>query len=214
MNDATPLARQNDIVVQKTNDETLIYDLKTNKAFCLNETSALVWELCDGKRTASKISDEMSVRFKTLVSDEFVWLALGQLNDEGLLGGKAESGQRFDFSRRDVIKSVGYASIVALPMISVILAPKAVNAQSVACGATSAACATGAQCCDNNCVTSTCCVPGVFSAGVPGFTVQCVADQPTCDGTATGRCCSGTATATADPICAAFPTLPLACICD
>ena len=43
-----PKARKENLVVQESNGEVLIYDLDTNKAFCLNETSALVWQACDG----------------------------------------------------------------------------------------------------------------------------------------------------------------------
>ena len=53
-------ARKDDIVVKKLKDETLIYDLKENKAYCLNETSAMVWRLCDGKRSAVEIAEEIS----------------------------------------------------------------------------------------------------------------------------------------------------------
>jgi hypothetical protein len=36
-----PISRQQNIVVQDLGSEVLIYDLTINKAFCLNETSAL-----------------------------------------------------------------------------------------------------------------------------------------------------------------------------
>ena len=43
-----PTARKNGSVMQEMPDEILIYDLDTNKAHCLNETSALVWKACNG----------------------------------------------------------------------------------------------------------------------------------------------------------------------
>jgi hypothetical protein len=43
-----PISRQNNIVTQEVESELLIYDLVENKAFCLNETSAFVWQNCDG----------------------------------------------------------------------------------------------------------------------------------------------------------------------
>ena len=48
------LAKKDNIVVQKLDDETLVYDRKENKAFCLNETSALVWELIRFSNSLSK----------------------------------------------------------------------------------------------------------------------------------------------------------------
>lgn len=46
-----PLARMNDLVVQNLDTEVLIYDLKINKAFNLNETLKIIYEACDGKTT-------------------------------------------------------------------------------------------------------------------------------------------------------------------
>lgn len=138
-----PVTRKNDIVVQELKDETLVYNLKTNKAYCLNETSALAWQLCNGHRTISEISDEMSKRLKTLISDDFVLLALDQFKD-GLLENENEIADHFaGLSRRAVIRKVGFASTVALPMISSLLAPEASMAQSMAGGAVLAPC-TGA----------------------------------------------------------------------
>jgi hypothetical protein len=42
-NNIKPISRKSHIVVQYFGNEILIYDLTENKAFCLNETSALVW---------------------------------------------------------------------------------------------------------------------------------------------------------------------------
>ncbi len=49
INNVFPIARKKDVVVQELPDEVLIYDLKSNKAMCLNEISAFVWHNCDGK---------------------------------------------------------------------------------------------------------------------------------------------------------------------
>ena len=53
-----PKVRVADIVVQEFADEILIYDLKNNKAFCLNETSSMIWQACDGKKDISDLSGE------------------------------------------------------------------------------------------------------------------------------------------------------------
>ena len=50
-----PKGRHNDLVVQDSENEVLIYDLKLNKAYCLNETSALIWRLCDGTKSVAEI---------------------------------------------------------------------------------------------------------------------------------------------------------------
>ncbi len=130
--DKPVLARTEDLVVQDTTDEILIYDLKNNKAVCLNQTSAIVWELCDGKHSVSEISDKMSKQLKSSVSEDIVWLAIDQLNKEGLLIDGETIPQRFSgLSRRNLVKKIGFASVVALPLVSSIVAPSAVSAQSI-----------------------------------------------------------------------------------
>ncbi len=124
-----PIARNNDLVIQETGDELLIYDLKTNKAYCLNETSALIWKLCDGNHSAKDISDEMSRKFKTLIYEDFVYIGLDQLGKDGLLEGDDEN-YFGGLSRREVIRKVGFGAVTTLPIISTVVAPQASRAQS------------------------------------------------------------------------------------
>ncbi len=125
------LARTEDIVVQESGNELLIYDLKINKAYCLNETSALVWQLCDGKNTVSEISDKISAQLRTLASEDLVWLALDQFNKDGLLeDGEMVVSHFAGVSRREIVKKIGFVSVVALPIVSSIIVPTGANAQS------------------------------------------------------------------------------------
>ncbi len=125
------LARSVDIVVQASGNEFLIYDLNTNKAFCLNETSSLVWQYCDGKHSVPDIAGEIGKRLKTSVSEDLVWLALDQFNKDGLLDdGKMVTDHFAGVSRRELIRKAGFASMIALPLVSSIIAPKAIAAQS------------------------------------------------------------------------------------
>ena len=55
-----PLARKIELVEQQLNGELLIYDLRINKAYCLNETSTLVYQHCNGKNTVAEISNLIS----------------------------------------------------------------------------------------------------------------------------------------------------------
>jgi Coenzyme PQQ synthesis protein D (PqqD) len=123
--------RESDLVVQDLKNEILIYDLKIDKAFCLNQTAAIVWRLCDGKRSAAEISRLMCKEKKTKVSENFVWLALEGLKKENLLENADEITNHFGgLSRREAIKRVGLSSMVMLPLISSIIAPTAALAQS------------------------------------------------------------------------------------
>jgi len=127
-----PLARSSDLLVQDLKGETLIYDLKTNKAKCLNETSASVWALCNGKRNASDVGKVLSKKLKTIVSEDFIWFAFDQLEKEELLDGRQRPTIKFEgLSRRQVVRKIGFAAVVALPLISSVVAPMASHAQSV-----------------------------------------------------------------------------------
>jgi Coenzyme PQQ synthesis protein D (PqqD) len=157
-----PVSRKKNLVVQEFNGEVLIYDLRVNKAFCLNETSALVWQACDGTNSVSEIG-------RKLGNDEIVWLALNELKKKRLIEDFGTSPSRFDgLSRREIIKKIGLGSMIALPMVSSLVAPTAAHAQSV--------CAPGMACtCDTTgtnggtCASATCVTPGcMVCAGLTG----------------------------------------------
>ena len=81
----TPLARQSNLVIQELPDELLIYDLKINRAICLNSVSALVWQLCDGRNSVQEISRKISEKLGDLLNEDVVHLAIYQLNKNSLL---------------------------------------------------------------------------------------------------------------------------------
>ncbi len=173
-NDNKPVSRKSNIVVQDFGNEILIYDLTENKAFNLNETSAMVWQLCDGNKTVSDIAGNLSGRFDSPISADFVWFALEQLKKDNLLENASEVSIDFGgLSRREVVSKVGFATLVALPMISSLIAPMAIHAQSN-CGASSdrpngCPCTTQAQCATRCCSSTprTCVTPGTKASGTP-----------------------------------------------
>ena len=132
-NPNNPIARQNGLVVQEMPDEVLVYDLDTNKAHCLNGSAALVWKSCDGNNTVADIVKQFESNGSGKVTEDFVWLAIDQLNENNLLEGKVApcfAGQ----SRRQVLKTIGLASMVALPIIASLVAPQnALGSVSCAC---------------------------------------------------------------------------------
>ena len=70
---------------------------------------------------------------KGTVSEDFVWLALDQLQENDLL--ETQLSKRFDAqSRRQMLKTIGLASIVAIPVIaSLVTPPSALAASSCHC---------------------------------------------------------------------------------
>lgn len=155
----TPLSRKENIVVQELENEILIYDLSENKALCLNETSALIWQLCDGNNSIAQISEKLSKKLNSSVSEDLVWLALDQLKKEKLITNGEEFTANFNgMNRREVIRKVGFASMIALPLVSSIIAPSAANAQSVAALLPeNAPCTAASQCAQNPTFGTQCC---------------------------------------------------------
>ena len=126
-----PFARRDELVIQEFAEEVLIYDLRIDRAFCLNQTLALVWQNCDGKKSVSEISSKIGKVLGARVSEDVVWLALNQLEKANLLANQEKISNKFyNLSRREMIKRIGAASAVALPIIASIVAPPAIHAAS------------------------------------------------------------------------------------
>jgi hypothetical protein len=119
-----PTARKDEIVVQEFDNELLIYDLRANKALCLNQTSARIWSKCNGRKSIATIKEELEKETRSVVTDELVWLALDQLKKQNLIEEEKEIPSSFKgLSRREVIRRIGIGSMVALPIITAMIAP-------------------------------------------------------------------------------------------
>lgn len=133
-NQIYPKLKDHNLVVQEFAKELLIYDLNKNKAYCLNETSAMIWQECDGANSILEISQKVSRKLKNEVSENIVWIAISQFKVDNLLDNNEQFTIPFDgLKRREIIKRIGISSIIALPIISSIVVPTATQAQSVAC---------------------------------------------------------------------------------
>jgi hypothetical protein len=115
---------------------------------CLNPSSAFVWKKCDGMRSAGEIARELTTFHNAEVTEEFVDLAISELARFDLLDDN-DFADNPGISRRQLIKKVGMASMIALPVVVSFVAPTATHAQS--CTANNASCTASAQCCSNCC---------------------------------------------------------------
>lgn len=152
-----PLARKEGLIIQQMPDEVLVYDTLRHKAHCLNKTAALVWQHCDGASSVSEIAEHLERELKTLVSEDVVYLALQQLGKDHLLEKRVTLPLAMHgLSRRELIKRVGLATAVALPVVASIISPTAANA--VTCIASGAACSPTVVCCSTlaTCGVGTC----------------------------------------------------------
>jgi hypothetical protein len=171
-----PTARKDELIVQTIDGETMVYDLEADRAVCLNETSSIVWQNCDGRTSPKDIAAIVQKELGTEVNEDLVWFAVNALNNEKLLNPEMNYDDKFKgLSRRDVIKKVGLGTMVALPLVASLAAPSAVFAQSCIppapsmCGASLPA--------NSNCSCSCECASGC-----------CMANNMNCTGSTTSGC--------------------------
>lgn len=125
-----PRARKADLVVRELPDEVLVYDLKRDKAHCLNRSAAFVWRQCDGRRTVGEVARSLAKDLRTPANEQTVWLALEELGKFHLLEEKVSRPAGVPrLTRRDMLR-LGVAATAALPVIVSIVAPTAANAQT------------------------------------------------------------------------------------
>lgn len=156
-----PRARQASLIVKEVDDETLVYDLETDQAHCLNDTASRIWKSCDGETSVAEIALNLRADADAPVDENVVWLALDQLEKFKLLEKPvAKPAYLSGLSRRQVVRAIGIAAIVS-PLITSMVVPTAM--------------AQGPQqpdgfCCNNpnNCISNCCqqlaspcqCTPG------------------------------------------------------
>jgi Coenzyme PQQ synthesis protein D (PqqD) len=155
MDQLIPEARREGLVVQELSDEVLVYDRERNKAHCLNRTAALVWSHCDGNSSVAEMARAIEEETNEPVDDDLIWLGVEQLSKTHLLQENAMMPEhKTGLSRREVIRRIGLAAAVALPVVTSIVAPTA--AQAANCIPSGQACTTAAQCCSQLCPAGTC----------------------------------------------------------
>jgi hypothetical protein len=136
-------------------EEVLVYDLDTNKAHCLNQTAAFVWKSCDGRNSVADITKLVGNDSGTAIPEDLVWLAIDQLSEKNLLANNLKA----DFNgstRREVIKKIGLAAVIALPLVASLTAPTSVLASNSCTCAAVADCVGKPPCPTNACNATTC----------------------------------------------------------
>jgi hypothetical protein len=123
--------------VQQVGQEMLVYDERRHMAFCLNESSSIVFRLADGAHTVSEISAAASVELSASISEELVLFALEELRRDGLIesssdtvGSSSGGADVPRLSRRAMVQRLGVGGAMLLPAIFAIVAPTAAQAYS------------------------------------------------------------------------------------
>jgi hypothetical protein len=148
-----PKARRNQLVRKELGREMLVYDRDSDQAHCLNATAARVWAHCDGRTTVAEMAQLLEDEMKTTVADEVVWFALEQLRRSRLLQEPwARPAQVEQMSRRVMVRRLGIAAAVTVPLVTSIIAPTAVAAATCILAQAGAPCVNNGDCCSDSCV--------------------------------------------------------------
>jgi hypothetical protein len=151
-----PRARQRGLIIEDLPGEVLVFDSERDRAHCLNETAALVWKYCDGKTTISQMARNLERDLNTPNVDErMVSYALEQLSRDHLLDESfVPAAMLSGLTRRQMVRTLGIAAVIAVPVVTSIVVPTARAATT--CTALGGACTGSATCCSGLCSGGVC----------------------------------------------------------
>ena len=155
-----PTARVEKLVVQEMENETLVYDLESDKAHHLNKTMSVVWQKCDGETSFDEVAKTLSKELDADIENDFVLLALQELEKSNLIETTSEESNREIISRRKVLLNY------ALPAIA---APVVMSLVSPASAQMTASCLALEDACEPT--SSPGCCPGLTCSGFEGTCV-------------------------------------------
>jgi hypothetical protein len=113
------------IIVREIETETLLYDEKTHRAWCLNRSSACIWRLCDGGHTVQQIAEAAGRELNAMVNEDLVLLTIEELRQKNLMHESSAPLLSHGISRRSMMGRTGIAAAALLPVIAAIAAPPA-----------------------------------------------------------------------------------------
>ncbi|HZS05399.1 MAG TPA: PqqD family protein [Blastocatellia bacterium] len=132
LKNSLPHAREDELIIREVSDEVLIYDLRRHRAYCLNQTAALIWQCCDGKTPVVRIKARLERELKKPADEELIRVALERFDQTHLLRERLDRSDDFmRFTRRDLMKKVGKAAAVAVPVVTSIIVPTAAQAATL-----------------------------------------------------------------------------------
>ncbi len=117
-----PQMRAHGLAIDDLPDEVLVYDLERHQAHCLNRSAALVWRSCNGRSSAAEIARRLTVEVDAPFTEDLVWVALSELEKRHLLEPASPmTAPVTALSRRQLVRRLGFAAAVAVPLITSIV---------------------------------------------------------------------------------------------
>ncbi len=139
--EAFSLARKNNILTTELPDEVLVYDLDRHRAYCLNQTAAAIWNLCDGNTSVAEMAIRLNCKAMSPLDEEVIRYGLELLERHHLLEGRMpRSPYAQPLLRRDIVRKFGLS--ISIPVVISVLAPAA--SASASCVGTP--CSSDAEC--------------------------------------------------------------------
>jgi hypothetical protein len=168
MESVGPRARTNRLVTRDVGDELLVYDLERHKAYCLNRVAMQVFRHCDGETTIPDIALRIGNALGLPVDEQAVRLGLVRLEKAHLLDSPV--AQNLHTSRREMLRTLGRAAAVVVPLVTAITVPTSAQAQATGCINNSS----------DSCVGRTCCPPRFCCTS--GRVGRCSSVSGSCEG--------------------------------
>lgn len=114
------------VQIDRAADEILAMKADASEAHALNQSAAVIFDLCDGRVSKSEMAAELQRRIGLPADEEIVDLALAELADAGLIT-LDDSEPRATATRRSLMRrfSLSAAAMAMLPVVETILAPPA-----------------------------------------------------------------------------------------
>jgi hypothetical protein len=149
--------RHTNAISRQLGDELIVYDADTHRAYTLNQTAALVWKSCDGKTKVASMVRQLQ-KMVLGIDDRILLATLIQLKKSGLLieGTFPLSDDVRSLSRRNLLRKIGKAAAVAMPIVTSIVVPT--PAMAVSCFQLGHLCNKNSDCCSTHCVLGLCVV--------------------------------------------------------
>ena len=123
-----PRARQNDILVERVGDETIVYDGERHEAHSLNRSASVVWQHSDGEHSVPQLAELLGSELGIEPDESLVEYALDRLASAHLI----ENAPAESVSRRDAVRrlTLAGAAVVGLPIVLSMVAPTEAMAAS------------------------------------------------------------------------------------